>query len=232
MMIKDEAVKMAEKGMVNTAICNKLRKLRPGDRVFYRGDTMDVGDYSTYHDPNGYATEEWLLETAQSFHGKAYYLLREFDPTHTENPVRWYLSEPIPHPRLYLTDKKTTLITTLWEDMQQEKDPYSALKLFYKIYYFESKTKGEYQKEGSQDYRITWDYWDKEKQQNLALEAWSDGNLLVYLSTLVCPEDFSNIRKNFALISAQNRSNNKGKNLSLNLYIIAIIIGLFLMIFG
>ncbi|HEY9897018.1 MAG TPA: hypothetical protein V6D34_16685, partial [Candidatus Sericytochromatia bacterium] len=42
--------------------------------------------------------------------------------------------------------------------------------------------------------RITWDYWDAAHLWNLALEAWSDGTLVVYSTREVQPSDFTEMQ--------------------------------------
>ncbi len=63
--------------MLSASNQGQLLQLRPGDRLNYHGVQWQVKDYSTYVDPNGYETTEWLL---QSKAGAEYYLLRELDP--------------------------------------------------------------------------------------------------------------------------------------------------------
>ncbi|VEP12101.1 hypothetical protein H1P_1340001 [Hyella patelloides LEGE 07179] len=38
-------------------------------------------------------------------------------------------------------------------------------------------------------------HWDRSHKVNLAFEAWRDGELQIYLSQMVNPEDFSNLEK-------------------------------------
>ncbi len=73
----------------------QLQQLRSGDRLTYRSVQWRVESYSTYEDPNGYETSEWLLRSQK---GAEYYLLREFDPKNPQGLVHWYLAEEISNP--------------------------------------------------------------------------------------------------------------------------------------
>ena len=133
----------------------------------------------------------------QSHLGKEYYLLRELDPHNPETLVHWYLAEEIHLSKIFQPGSQHDLIVNLWDDMQAQKTPYPELQVFNRVYYFESQTKGSYEDNEGETSRITWDYWDAAHQWNLALEAWQDGSLPVYLTKLVNPEDFSEIKKGF-----------------------------------
>lgn len=169
----------------------QLQQLRPGDRVKYHGVQWDVKDYSTYDDPYGYQTAEWLLRSPK---GTEYYLLREVDEViaapavqrrendDSQNPetlVNWYLADEV-RPQIFLPDSRENIVPTLWQDMQGQKEPYLELQLFSKVYYFESKTQGRFEGDEVKTSRITWDYWDKDHHLNLALEAWPNRELHVY----------------------------------------------------
>jgi hypothetical protein len=172
-----------------------LQLLRPGDRLQYRGIEWRVADYSTYADPGGYATEEWLLKLTDN---KEYYLMREVDPQNPASLVNWYLAEELIKPKITLPDSADNLSDRLWQDMQNQQLPYPELQMFGKTYYFESNTQGDYEEGGENDEqtaRITWDYWDAAHQWNTALEAWPDGKLRVYATKVVKPEEFSQVRK-------------------------------------
>lgn len=221
--------------MPSVASESQLRRLRPGDRLEYKNVKWDVIDYSTYSDPYGYQTEEWLLEYQSS---KIYYLLREFDPENRDNRVHWYLGEKILQPRLFLPESPAKKVPHLWEDIQRGSSPYPSLKLFNKVYYFESQTQGSYQKKGEKEERITWDYWDQPHQNNLALEAWNDGTLSIYLSKVVHPEEFSQIkigipeRKYSSFLSGDLNSSYSVRQLKIIAATILMMIGFFLIIFG
>jgi len=169
----------------------QLQQLRPGDRLKYRGTEMEVTDYSTYDDPQGYKTEEWLLESET----QEYYLLREVDPQNPESVVNWYVAEEIDNPQIFQPDSPENVVPGLWQDMQQQFMLYQELRLLNKNYYFESQTQGTYEGDEGETSRITWDYWDKAHQWNLAIEAWENGELHVYSSKRVYPEAFSDIGK-------------------------------------
>ncbi len=170
-----------------------LQQARPGDRLTYCGIRWDVKDYSTYADPNGYQTAEWLLKSPQ---GAEYYLMREVDPDNAEAIVHWYLAEEINAPKIYLGESLTNAALGLSEKMRSRTaQPYEELRVFGQLYYFESQTEGSYEGEYGQTTRITWDYWDRPRQNNLAIEAWPDGDLHVYLSKVVNPAAFTAIEK-------------------------------------
>ncbi|HEY9635357.1 MAG TPA: DUF4178 domain-containing protein [Coleofasciculaceae cyanobacterium] len=176
--------------MLSSSNVVQLQQLRPGDRVKYHGSHWRVKNHSTYIDPKGYETTEWLLRSSG---GSEYYLLREFDPQNPEGLVHWYLAEEISNPKIFQPNCFDNLAVRMWHDMQGEKTPYPELEALSRHYYFESQTQGTYQ--GNQEYtsRITWDYWDEAHQWNLAIEAWSNTELHVYSTKVVKPEKFSDI---------------------------------------
>jgi hypothetical protein len=170
----------------------QLQQLRSGDRIKYRGVQWQVKNYSTYVDPKGYETTEWLLRSQA---GAEYYLLREFDPKNPESLLHWYLAQEIPNPKIFEPESFNNLTARLWHDMQGNKTPYPELQALSRQFYFESQTEGTYEGKQGEKSRITWDYWDKAHQWNLALEAWANGELHIYSTKVVKPEEFSDINK-------------------------------------
>ena len=170
----------------------QLQQLRQGDRLNYRGVQWQVKNHSTYVDPKGYETTEWLLRSGT---GTEYYLLREFDPENPEAVVQWYLAEEISNPKIFQPNLFTNLAGSLWQDIQSHKTPYLELQALSRCYYFESQTEGTYEGNQRETSRITWDYWDEPHQWNLALEAWANGELHIYSTKVVKPEEFSAIKK-------------------------------------
>lgn len=168
----------------------QLRQLREGDRLKYHGVQWHVADYSTYTDTNGYETEEWLLKSQT---GKQYYLMREIDPQNPEGLVHWYIAEELRNPILYAGASSRDVTYTVADDMRSHKPPYPELRVFNRTYQFESQTEGNYDDDGRNRTRITWDYWDPPHLWNLALEAWSSGELDVYSTREVQPADFTEI---------------------------------------
>lgn len=177
--------------MTATATETELRHLQPGDRLKYYGVQWHIRDYSTYTDPQGYETEEWLLKAGT---GKAYYLLREVDSTNLEKPVAWYIAEELRHPTIVEPGSSKDLLPDLAKALQSGQSPYPELQVFNRVYLFESRTEGTYESEGETTTRITWDYWDQPHLWNLALEAWSDRSLVIYSTREVQPTDFSEIQ--------------------------------------
>jgi hypothetical protein len=155
-----------------------------------------------------------------------HYLLREVDPANPETIVHWYLAEEISNPQLFAPDSVENTVNYLWENMQQLQPPYPELRLFGGSYYLESQTEGNYQGQAGTSNRITWDYWDRSHQQNLAIEAWPSGELHVYLSKVVNPEDFSAIEKG---AGKNSRSFPWDQLIAAS---IILIIGIYLLIFG
>jgi hypothetical protein len=208
---------------MSTAIETKLGQLQAGDRLAYLNARWKVKEASTYADANGYETAEWLLRSPDN---QEHYLLREVDPANPETIVHWYLAEEISNPQLFEPNSIDNTVNYLWEKMQQLQPPYPELRLFGYSYYLESQTEGNYQGQAGTSNRITWDYWDRWHQQNLAIEAWPSGELHVYLCKVVNPEHFSAIEKG------------AGKNSGvfpwdqLIAASIALIIGICLLIFG
>ena len=179
--------------MVATSSLDRLQSLRTGDRFSYYNLNYYVKDYSSYTDAKGYQTEEWLLNTHSDLE---YYLLREVDPDNSSNLVNWYLSQELADPSLFNAENQDNILTYVWKDMQEHNTPYPELTLYGDSYYFESKTEGSYEGEYGESKRITWDYWDRSHQRNLAIEAWPDGDLHVYLTKLIKPEQITIIDKN------------------------------------
>lgn len=169
----------------------ELRQLREGSQLKYHGVQWMVQDYSTYTDANGYETEEWLLKSSSN---KEYYLLREIDPQNPETLVHWYLAEELRYPTLLDPQTSRDRLTTVGDEMRSHATPYPELQLFNRLYAFESQTEGDYHSDGGTRHRITWDYWDNAHLWNLALEAWSDGTLVVYSTRVVQPADFTEIQ--------------------------------------
>jgi Domain of unknown function (DUF4178) len=176
--------------MAETLTSQQLETLQEGDRITYYGVRWQVLDYSTYTDPHGYETEEWLLRSTT---GKTYYLLKEIDPTSTGE--RWYIAEELPTPTIIDPITQADVLISIVGAMQSRQTPYPQLQLFNRLYQFESATEGTYASEDGTQQRITWDYWDAAHLWNLALEAWSDGKLVVYSTREVQPENFSEHRK-------------------------------------
>lgn len=178
--------------MASTATETELRQIQIGDRLRYYGVLWHIRDCSTYTDPQGYETEEWLLKSETS---KAYYLLREVDPANLEKSVTWYIAEELRNPMIVEPGSLRDLFLELAEEMRSDKTPYPELQVFNRVYQFESRTEGTYESENKTTTRITWDYWDKPHLWNLALEAWSDRRLVVYSTREVQPTDFSDIQR-------------------------------------
>jgi hypothetical protein len=166
----------------------QIEQARAGDRVQYRGVDWWVVDYSTYTDRHGYETQEWLLRSQT---GQDYYLLREVDPQNPTTLVHWYLAEELRQPSIFEPNSSDELSGSLWRDMKDDTTPYPALQVQNRTYYFESKTQGSYQGEEGETSRITWDYWDRSREWNLALEAWRDRSLRIYSTRAVDSEEFS-----------------------------------------
>lgn len=178
--------------MLSITTQTQLQQLRPGDRVKYYGVQWDIKDYSTYNDPQGYETAEWLMRSQT---GKEYYLLREVDPQSPESLVNWYLAEELAYPSIFGSDSTSDLLINLWDNIQGQKTPYPKLQVFNRVYYFESQTQGSYVNNEGETSRITWDYWDAAHQWNLAIEAWLNRELHIYSAKLVKPEEFSILEK-------------------------------------
>jgi Domain of unknown function (DUF4178) len=176
--------------MANTLTSEKLETLREGDRITYYGVRWQICDYSTYTEPQGYKTEEWLLRSTT---GKDYYLLKEIDPSSTGE--RWYIAEELTAPHIIDPTTQGDVLTSLVGAMRSRQNPYPQIQLFNRLYQFESTTEGIYESDGGTQQRITWDYWDEAHLWNLALEAWGNGQLIVYSTREVQPESFSEHRK-------------------------------------
>ena len=206
----------------------QLQELRPGDRVKYHGVDWLIEGYSTYQDPQGYLTDEWLLSSKS---GSQYYLLREFDPDNKPVSVTWYLANPLENPRLLLPDSQENIVPRLWDEMQAYAEPYPELMLFYKHYHFESRTEGNVQSEGQIKSRITWDYWDREHQMNLAIEAFEHRQLDIYSTKVVRPEEFADIQKSVGR-DTRDWMSNIGYVSQVVIAVLLLLVGIIMMIFG
>lgn len=180
--------------MATIVTSTELQNLQPGDRITYRAVDWLIEDYSFYQGPQAYYTDEWLLKSKG---GSEYYLLREYDPEKSSHPVTWYVASEVTNARLFLPNSQEDIVPELWDDIYSEATPYPELLLFYKTYYFKSQTKSNYQLDGQTKRRVTWDYWDKDYQTNLALEAFPQHQLTIYLTKVVQPEEFSNLTRDF-----------------------------------
>ncbi|HEY9825064.1 MAG TPA: hypothetical protein V6D19_06430 [Stenomitos sp.] len=169
-----------------------LQDLREGDRLTCYGVRWEVCSWSSYQDPNGYAMEEWLLKSTTC---KEYYLLRETDSANPDRGSRWYLAEELLHPALIDPTTQRDVLTEIPAQMNARHTPYPTLQALNRTYHFESQTEGCYQSEEEDLNRITWDYWDEPHLWNLALECWENGELHIYSTREVQPQDFSSVQK-------------------------------------
>lgn len=199
------------KSSFGTDYVSFLTRLRAGDLVTYGGTQWEVEDFSTYDDPNGYETMEWLLNSGKT----SYYLLREGDPENLETRINWYLSEEIGVNRVSGEHVGDDVRFALWDAMQEHREPYFKLRALGRLYYFESQTEGIYTSENNSESRITWDYWDEKHLWNLAIEAWQNRELHVYSTKKVNPDDFVIAEKSITTQSFSSKyspSHNKKSN--------------------
>lgn len=216
--------------MTATTTEEQLRQLREGDQLQYHGVQWMVKDYSTYTDPKGYETEEWLLKTRT---GKEYYLMREVDPHAAGTNVAWYLAEEVKNPSIYEADTAQEVTWNLADEMLAGKDPYPKLQIFNRIYLFESKSEGTYRSEYGLRTRITWDYWDEPHLWNLALETWANGSLNTYSTRPVQPADFTDLQKSDTKKrSSAQKFRSSPRETKKKIALAITIIGFFLMLFG
>lgn len=219
---------------------SELRQLRLGSRLMYHGVKWQVTDFSTYTDPHGYETEEWLLSSVL---GKEYYLMREVDPSHPETPVHWYLAEEVQNFKIYEPGSTTEVGVTLAQDIQSHRTPYPSLQFYNRVYHFESQTEGTYESDDSNRNRITWDYWDDTHLWNLALEAWSHHKLAVYSTRAVQPADFTSLQLENAVMASsrsapdlntgfRRNARQEARNIQRVLAWFVTIVGFFLMLTG
>lgn len=209
---------------------SQIQDLRSGDRIRYHGVNWDIEDYSTYRDKERYQTDEWLLKSSG---GTEYYLLREYDSEESSNSVTWYISNPVHNYRLLVPGSKEDILPFLLKKMQSDDIPYPELQLFYKSYYFESRTQGKYESTDKTQSRITWDYWDQDHLTNLAIEAFFNGKIDIYFTKIVEIEDFSHIQEG-AIAKLFNFKFKFNANLLIEIIIaLAMLsVGVFMMIFG
>jgi hypothetical protein len=151
-----------------------------------------------------------------------------------DSDFNWYFSQEIKNPKILLASTEENIFHRLWEDIYQNKQqkPYSEILLENKSYYFKSQTDGIYQ-DGGRDYsRITWDYWDKEYQENLVIEAWENKKVHVYLSKAVNIEEFSNIQNNLSYNNSSENNLIESNGKQLFSYVLQIILASACLLFG
>jgi hypothetical protein len=181
-----------------------LSALQPDDAIRYAGITWQVEARSTYSDRQGYWTTEWLIASATRHQ---YFLLREAEDDSESDDITWYLAEELARVAIVDGDSEQLLPTQAFHRaMVDDQQPYSVLKVANRTYFFESATRGTYRAEGEDaededaedaetepdhQERITWDYWDEPHTWNLALEAWPNGDLKLYNTREVEPDEFS-----------------------------------------
>ena len=178
---------------------SELQKLREGNRLRYDRVLWQVQSFSTYTDPSGYKTSEWLLnpdtkaEKSQQKVAKALYLLREVDPA-SPDQVNWYLSEELVNPVIMRPPSNANCFAEIQSVLRSQGQPFPDLKGFYRNYFFESETVGDYSNHGIVSQRRTLDYWDATHQWNLAFEYWTkEDKLLAYSARSVSSDDFSDL---------------------------------------
>jgi hypothetical protein len=199
------------------ATSSELQKLRSGNRLKYDRRIWQVHSFSTYTDPAGYKTSEWLIKVDPKAEKaanktvnraeKAFYLLREVDPEQSDK-VNWYLSEEVQHPVIQRPPNAENCLPNILQLFQSKASPIQDLKAFYRNYFFESDSTGDYRENGIVSPRRTWDYWDATHQWNLAFEYWlTESKLMVYSTRTVSPEDFTDVD-----LSGQAQAQNLDEN--------------------
>jgi hypothetical protein len=198
---------MAERTLTDRS----LSVLQPDDAIRYAGIVWQVDEQSTYSDRKGYHTTEWLI-TSRTSH--QYFLLREADDDAGSDQVTWYLAEELGKVAIVNVELEQLLwANKIHQAMVDDQQPYPVLKVANRTYFFESATRGTYVAEeedagSDRQERITWDYWDEPHTWNLALEAWPNGDLKLYNTREVEPEEFSLVDK---FSRSRNRTVSKNK---------------------
>jgi hypothetical protein len=220
---------MAERTLTDRS----LSVLQPDDAIRYAGIVWQVDEQSTYSDRKGYHTTEWLITSATSHQ---YFLLREADDDAGSDNVTWYLAEELGKVAIVNVE----LEQLLWgkkvhEAMVEDQQPYPVLKVANRIYFFESATRGTYvaqdeEAEPDRQERITWDYWDEPHVWNLALEAWPNGDLKLYNTRAVQPEEFALIERSPARAAARKESAGRPVQLTMAWFLMGV--GFVMMIAG
>lgn len=165
--------------------------LAAGDSFALSGVTWAVRELHYYHDPDGYATREWRIESSQR---GEYYLLREHDPARSDNPV-WYLSERLVSPKLLSPSEGRNVFAQLKKTFSANVVPPASLNANGTTYLYESTSSCRADWDGTPMQRTTWEYWDTTHSRNLALEFWGNGELLVYQAGKVEPEAITDLQK-------------------------------------
>jgi hypothetical protein len=244
-----------------TQIQSLIQDLRSGDRIRYHGVDWDIEDYSTYRDTEGYQTDEWLLKSSggteyyllreydpqQPSTSVTWYIS---NPVHNcrllatgskedgiveswddfaENRTSFQWFQPQIQPAVMQSQEN--ILPFLWGKMQTDDIPYPELQIFYKSYYFESRTQSKYESTDTTLCRITWDYWDQDHLTNLAIEAFPNGKIDIYLTKIVKLEEFSHIQKGVVKKSS-NFNFNPDLLIESVMAVIILVVGVFMMIFG
>jgi hypothetical protein len=187
---------MAERTLTDRS----LSALQPDEAIRYAGIVWQVDEQSTYSDRQGYCTTEWLLTSATRHQ---YFLLREVavdsESGSDSETVTWYLAEELGKVAIVNGESEQLLPAKAFHQaMVDDQQPYPVLKVANRTYFFESATRGTYRAEDEEtepdrQERITWDYWDEPHVCNLAVEAWLNGDLKLYNTREVEPDEFSRV---------------------------------------
>jgi hypothetical protein len=220
---------MAEKTLTDRT----LRVLQPDDAIRYAGIAWQVEERSTYSDRQDYYMTEWSIASATRHQ---YFLLREAEIDSESDQVTWYLAEELGKVAIVNVE----LEQLLWgkkvhEAMVEDQQPYPVLKVANRTYFFESATRGTYVAEeedagSDRQERITWDYWDEPHTWNLALEAWPNGDLKLYNTRAVQPEEFALIERSPARAAARKESAGRQVQLTMAWFLMGV--GFVMMIAG
>ena len=205
---------------------DRLEQLREGNSFQYRGVTWVVRDCKSYKSLKGDRTTEWLIESNS---GRKYYLLQEVSARDIEQnidgSVDWYLAEKLKNAIIAIPDFGKIRPIDIWSAMQNDREPYPQLEASLKTFIFDSKSVEICQEDGSEETRITWDYWDCDRHWNLGLEAWqTEGDIDFYLTQKVQPQEFGYFKQSFF--------DNSSNTWQTRVAAIFLGIGILLMIFG
>jgi hypothetical protein len=154
-----------------------------GDRLQFRGASWKVTERSTYNNEDGYRCVEWTCECGD-VEG---YLLKE---TEKDNVKKWFFTLTLDAGKVKLPAgeavddwiKRTGNIRATKETPE--------LQYRGQSYQYADKTEGTYTDDsGERTPKTTWDYWDAEHKNNLAIEIWESGEVAAYLGNYIRSAD-------------------------------------------
>jgi hypothetical protein len=157
-----------------------VRDPRVGDRLNLRNAVWRVTERSTYDNEEGYRCVEWTCEAGSV----EAYLLKEAEDNHSH---KWFFTLTIDEDEAAVPAGGAI---TEWIEKNGKTAPPPTLLYRGQSYRYGDKTDGTYADDsGGRTQKTTWDYWDAERKNNLAVEIWASGEVDAYLGRYIAAAD-------------------------------------------